>query len=148
MDCSPSGSSVHGISQARIQEWVAISFSRASSSPRDWTHISYVSCSGGFFTTSATWESPRQVIIWLAADNHKSFLLPIFGLIMSVGLTYTEKTHFSDNCFVAITETEGQYIYRTIFSTNYLIIWSKWLPTPVFLPGESHGQRNLVGYSP
>ena len=24
----------------------------------------------------------------------------------------------------------------------------KWLPTPVFLPGESHGQKNLVGYSP
>ena len=31
MDCSPSGSSVHGISQARILEWVAVSFSRGSS---------------------------------------------------------------------------------------------------------------------
>ena len=38
---SPSGSSVHGISQARILEWVAISFSRASSWPRDWTRVSY-----------------------------------------------------------------------------------------------------------
>ena len=38
MDCSPPGSSVHQISQARIQEWVAISFSRGSSWPRDWTH--------------------------------------------------------------------------------------------------------------
>jgi len=35
MDCSPSGSSVHGISQARILEQVAISFSRGSSQPRD-----------------------------------------------------------------------------------------------------------------
>ena len=35
MDCSPPGSSVHGISQARILEWVAISFSRGSSRPRD-----------------------------------------------------------------------------------------------------------------
>ena len=35
MDCSPPGSSVHGISQARIQEWVAISFSRGSSQPKD-----------------------------------------------------------------------------------------------------------------
>jgi len=34
-DCSPPGSSVHGILQARILEWVAISFSRASSRPRD-----------------------------------------------------------------------------------------------------------------
>ena len=40
MDCSPPGSSVHGISQARIQEWVAISFSRGSFQPRNWTHIS------------------------------------------------------------------------------------------------------------
>ena len=37
MDCSPPGSSVHGISQARILEWVAISFSRGSSWPRDGT---------------------------------------------------------------------------------------------------------------
>ena len=37
LDCSPPGSSVHGILQARILEWVAISFSRGSSWPRDWT---------------------------------------------------------------------------------------------------------------
>ena len=35
MDCSPPGSSVHGILQARILEWVVISFSRVSSQPRD-----------------------------------------------------------------------------------------------------------------
>ena len=38
--CSPPGSSVHGILQARILEWVAISFSRGSSQPRDWTRVS------------------------------------------------------------------------------------------------------------
>ena len=42
MDCSPPGSSVHGISQARILEWVAISFSRRSSWSRDQTHISCI----------------------------------------------------------------------------------------------------------
>ena len=42
MDCSLPGSSVHGISQARIPEWVAISFSRGSSKPRDQTHISFI----------------------------------------------------------------------------------------------------------
>ena len=36
MDCSPPGSSVHGISHARILEWVAIPFFRRSSQPRDW----------------------------------------------------------------------------------------------------------------
>ena len=42
MDCRPSGSSVHGIFQARVQEWVAISFSRRSSQPRDQTWVSRI----------------------------------------------------------------------------------------------------------
>ena len=42
MHYSPADSSVHGISQARILEWVGISFSRASSSPRDQSCISYI----------------------------------------------------------------------------------------------------------
>ena len=44
IDCRPPGSSVHGISQARILEWVAISFSRGSSWSRDRTHVACVSC--------------------------------------------------------------------------------------------------------
>ena len=47
MDCSPPGSSVHGILQARMLEWVAIPFSRRSSPPRDQTQVS--SIAGGFF---------------------------------------------------------------------------------------------------
>ena len=46
MDCSPPGSSVHGIFQARILEWVAMPSSRGSSRPRDWTPVSWVSCTG------------------------------------------------------------------------------------------------------
>jgi len=42
MDCSPQGSSVHGISKARILECFAISFSRGSSQSRDWTQVSYI----------------------------------------------------------------------------------------------------------
>ena len=49
MDCSPPGSSVHEIFQARILEWVAISFSRGSSQPRDRTRVSRTA--GGFFTS-------------------------------------------------------------------------------------------------
>ena len=41
-DCSQPGSSVHGISQARIVEWIAISFSKESFLPRDWTYISWI----------------------------------------------------------------------------------------------------------
>ena len=48
IDCSPPGSSVHGILQARIQKWVAISFSRGSSGPRDHTLVPCIA--GRFFT--------------------------------------------------------------------------------------------------
>ena len=81
VDCSPSGSFVHGILQARILEWITIPWgtplsmgfsmdkarvlewiavhsSRGSSQPRDQTQAFYVSCTaGGFFTPSATWEA-------------------------------------------------------------------------------------------
>jgi len=57
MDCSSTGSSVHGLFQARILEWFAMPSSRGSSWPRDRTHIScLLHWQAGFFTTSATWE--------------------------------------------------------------------------------------------
>ena len=55
MDCSPPGSSVHGILQARVLEWVAISFSRESSWPRDQTQFPHIA--GGCFTLWATREA-------------------------------------------------------------------------------------------
>ena len=61
MDCSPAGSSVHGILQARILEWVAMPSSRGSSRLRDLPMFlaSLVSpaLAGEFFPTSATWEA-------------------------------------------------------------------------------------------
>ena len=55
MDCSPPGSSVHGIFQARILEWVAFSFSRGLFWPRDWTQVSHIA--GRPFTIWATREA-------------------------------------------------------------------------------------------
>ena len=46
VDCSPPGSSIHGILQARILEWVAISFPRGPSWPRDWTQVSRIAGRG------------------------------------------------------------------------------------------------------
>jgi len=54
-DCSPPGSSVHEILQARILEWVAMSSSRGSSQPRDQTQVSHIA--GRFFTIWATREA-------------------------------------------------------------------------------------------
>ena len=54
IDCSPPGCSLHGISQARILEWVALSFSRGSSQLGDWTcgpaSPAFPALAGGFFT--------------------------------------------------------------------------------------------------
>ena len=61
MDCSLPGSSVHGIFQERILEWVAIPFSRGSSRPWDWTHIPCVSCTARFFTTASPGKSQRSL---------------------------------------------------------------------------------------
>ena len=55
MDCSLPGSSVHGVLQARILEWVAMPSSKGSSQPRNRTYVS--STAGRFFTHWATWET-------------------------------------------------------------------------------------------
>ena len=58
VDCSLPGSSVHGIFQARILEWVTMSFSRGSSQPKDQTWVSCSSCiAGRFFTTEPPGKS-------------------------------------------------------------------------------------------
>ena len=58
MDCSPPGSSVCGVLQARILEWVTMPFSRGSSWCRDWTCIFYISC------------IYRQVPVFLLIKSH------------------------------------------------------------------------------
>ena len=64
MDCSLPDSSVHGILQARILEWIAIPFSRGSSEPRDQTWISCIV--GRLFTVWAIREAPMPTwyFIW------------------------------------------------------------------------------------
>ena len=68
VDCSLPGSSIHGILQARILEWVAISFSRGSSRPRDWTNVSYLV--GRRFTLWAT----REAIDWETMETVTGFI--------------------------------------------------------------------------
>ena len=72
MDYSPPGFFVHGISQAGLLEWVAISFSRGFSLPRDWTCGSYIA--GRFFTT----ESPGKVCMYFVLTSCL-LLSPLFN---------------------------------------------------------------------
>ena len=68
MNCSPPGSSAHGIFQARILEWVAISYSRGFSSPRDHTRISCISCVScigrQILYPCATWKARHATRKW------------------------------------------------------------------------------------
>ena len=95
MDCSPPGYSVHGIFQAGMLEWVAISFSRGSSPPRDRT---WVSCfADGFFTNWATRE----------AQNTKSAIKNSPAII-------TYKNMMSSHKHVAWKNCANETIYATI----------------------------------
>ena len=68
MDCSPPVSSIRGIFQTRILEWIAISFSRGSSRTRDW---SQVSCTAGiFFTGCATKDGKLLLTPIIYSSSH------------------------------------------------------------------------------
>ena len=88
-DCSLPGSSIHGIFKARVLVWVAISFSRGSSWPRDWTWVSRFA--GRHFTIWTTREAPGFVnvvyhIDWFADIEpslplwNKSKLIMVYDL--------------------------------------------------------------------
>ena len=86
MDCGPPGSSVHGVLQARILEWVAISLFRGSSQPRDRTRVSYIA--GRFLILSPLGSpqsldsgritSPAFLVLQLIEDRSRDFLVSAF----------------------------------------------------------------------
>ena len=139
MECSLPSSCIHGILLASILAWVAMASSRGSSWPREWTCISYVSCIG------------RQVLYHL---HHLGSL---------IWLTYIMKSekamapHYSTLAWkIPCTEEPGGlqsmgsqrvgHDWAISLSLFTFMHWRrKWQPTPVFLPGESQGQRSPMG---
>ena len=141
MDCSLPGSLVCGIPQARILEWVAISFSRGSSWPRNWTHVSW-HCRQILYRLSYE-GSPRLKysvnIIFICTGKPKNschLLILLFCDIPVIKVVGNLICSVSKLC-----------VKRKFF--KYSEKWRrKWQPTPGLLPGKSHGRRSLVGYSP
>ena len=84
MDCSLPHSSVHGIFQAIVLEWVASSFSRGSSQPRDQSQVSHVA--GRFFTTWATREA--------RTDYRHIYILLYFALLHFTDIALFFKLEF------------------------------------------------------
>ena len=99
VDCNLSGFSVHGILQAKILEWVAISSTRESSWPRDQTCVSYIpALTGGFFTISTTQEAQWQFRIChtLKVDMGEHWFGP-YLLFCSISPSYHRMAHFAKN---------------------------------------------------
>ena len=84
--CSLPGSSVPGISQARIQVWISISFSRGSSWPRDWTHISCISRQIVYHW--ATWEAHLTITEIQNKTKYISFHLQSKDLVIHRNLQF------------------------------------------------------------
>ena len=76
--CSPPGSSAHGILQARILEWVAISYSKGSSWPRDWTCVPRVSVIAGIDVSMWHVSSDTAVSLEKPGKSLNKFLKSIF----------------------------------------------------------------------
>ena len=73
MDCSLPGSCVHGIFQAIVLEWIAMSFSRESSQPRDQTCVFCISCIGRWILYHwATWKTHICVCVYMQFNNKES----------------------------------------------------------------------------
>ena len=83
MDCNPPGSSVHGILQARVLEWVAISFCRGSSPPRDWTQVS---CIAGEPPGKAQWENKGVVTFLSSSVVITLFKFSVLGSVWGVSI--------------------------------------------------------------
>ena len=135
VDCSPPGSSVHRISQARTLEWIVISFSRGSSQPKDQTRVF---CIGGrFFTLWAT----RFRFDTVCSSRLEKAMAP-HSSILAWKIPWTEEP----GRLQSMGSLRVQNDWATSLSVFTFIHWRrKWQPTSVFLPGESQGQRSLLG---
>ena len=117
MDFSPPGSSVHGILQARILEWVAISFSRGSARPRDKTWVSYIA--GRLFSNWGTREVQRAKAysILLLSDTHNNNNHPIWIQYLKM-----KRPIHIEVCLAYLFSFDNSVFYL-ITRKNY-IIWS------------------------
>ena len=130
MGCSPPGPSIHGIFQARVLEWGSIAFSFLSSSAHK---------------ASA---SPRHLPEMQILRSHTTSTGPKTGEVgPRNSCFYKPSGGFPDS---SVRRESACQCRRPGFDPWVRKIpWRrKWQPTPVFLPGEFHGQRSLMGYSP
>ena len=123
MDCSPPRSSVHGILQARILEWVAISFSRVSFQPGDQTQVPFIA--GRFW---ATREAPSFLEIAPNTDPERWSPVCMNAQSLQLYLTLCDPL----DCSLLGSSVHGILQARTVewvampSSRNKIVTWQKW----------------------
>ena len=121
MDCSPPGCSVHGILQARILEWVAISFSRGSSQWRDWT---LVSCIERWILSP--WGQPRKppdfcIYVCLLVCTCKCMCVHVFMNVNSVHMMHVVIRVCTSVCLCVLTCHPCAHAYVCVYiHINYI----------------------------
>ena len=119
MNYSLPGSSVHGISQARMLEWIAVSFTRVSSWPRNQTSVS---CAGRFFTTKPQ-EKPHSTV------NYTQYLLITyqFSSVQSLSRVRLFVTQWTAAHQASLSITNFQSLFKlmsikSVMPSNHLIL--------------------------
>ena len=160
MDCSPPGASVHGISQARILKWIVISFSRGSFTLVCVSH----SVMSDYFETP--WAVILQAPLSMGFSRQEywhGLPFPSLGDLPNPGIESGSPTLQADSlpseppCFYHLSNFLPCQVLGNLQAGKSLINLSlciqcprrrQWHPTPVHLPGKSHGWRSLVGCLP
>ena len=146
MDCSSPGSSVHGIFQARLLEWVATSFSRGSSWPRDCTlQADALPSEPPGKPLEKEMATHSSVLAWRIPGAEEPGGLPSMG-------SHRVLHDWSDlaaaaACGSVVKKKKSTFWCRRckrhrFYPWVWKILWRrKWQPTPVVLPRKTHGKR-------
>ena len=119
MDYSLPGSSVHGILQARILEWVVMPSFRESSRPRDWIHVSCVSCTEDkFFTTEPSGKSSINLHAWFLSQCHIFLITIVLQCSLKLGSMISLDLYFCTRLLWLFGVYVLQADFRTICSNS------------------------------
>ena len=136
MNCSPPGSSVHEILQARILEWVAISFSKESSQPRDWTRVACIA--GRFFMVWATREAPG----FLEVQNALQLEAMYPSNPISPGLCSLSPPQFLPHLRNSVSFSNTKLFHYVGLPIHSSLCFSNANPPPLPSWGQTHSLRN------